>query len=127
MFGHGADDLHRRGAGADHAEPCVAKRDAVVPARAVENPAGKPVQPVDVGIARVMQHARSSDDDVGYVGFSGGSCYSPTVFDVVQATYFAAVADQLVDAVAVRDAVEVGEDLRPGANVWLQSGLGANV
>ena len=53
------DDLHRGRTGADDADPCAVELHAVVPAGAVEHRAGEGVEPLDVGILRVVEHARS--------------------------------------------------------------------
>ena len=100
------------------------QRHVVVPARAVEHGAGEGVEPLDVGVARVVEHTGGGDHDVDLVAVTGGGLDAPAAV-VFEAPHLVAEADQCVEAVAGGDALEVREDLRPGENGWLQSGFGA--
>ena len=106
----GRDDLYGRRPGADHADALAGKRDVVIPPRAVERGAGERVEPGEVGQGGVMQHTGRGDDEVGLVGRAVLEREPPTTVVEYAAGDLAAVADALVEPVAMRDVLEVGQN-----------------
>src|SRR6185503_11165152 len=106
-------DLNATRAGADDADALPRDRHVVIPAGTVEARTRERAAALDVGVRGVMQHARRGDDHVGLVGRAVSGLESPAPVLEGAASYFLAVPDARVDAVATGYVPEIRQDLRP--------------
>src|SRR5262249_60970679 len=86
----------------------------VVPAGAVEHRSFEALEAVDVGVARVVQHARRRDHDIDLVAVSALSLEVPTTVDEPTARDLVAETDVVDDAVFLCHSLEVRLNLLAG-------------
>ena len=108
---HGRHDLHAGRSAPDDAEARPGDRHRVIPTGTVETGAGELTEPVDVGVARMVQHARGGDDDVDHVVAAGRGLEVPTTVDELAADDTFTEAGVFGETVVGRDPFEVSPDL----------------
>ena len=111
----GRDDLDGAGAGADHADGLAFEGVGVVPAGGVERLAGEGGEAGDLRVGRPAEPAGGRDDGPGDHGVALAGLDGPEPRALVERgpRGGCAEADVGADAVLVRAALEVGEDLAP--------------
>ena len=107
-------DLYRGRAGADDADALAVEAVRMIPARGVEAGAGETLQPVDLRVRWMVQHAGGRDDEIDDVGMAVLGAQMPFAVAVFSQIHLAVEADEALDVVLARHMLEIVLDLAAG-------------